>query len=183
MFTNPLSYNNFPRYRKETLEYHYDAFFAECRAYSSIIKQGQNGTFAPFCHGWTLVGHKVESQLWPIRGVVMGYIPGLDLDSVCLTKKIAEDVREGLLKMNNLSIVHNDVKAKNIMVCDERVVWIDFSASLTLPHIHGRKYEESLIGDKEMVESMFFILSHVRARYLTGPVRFSTLLTGTKVAD
>ena len=60
----------------------------------------------------------------------MEYIPGLDLDSVCLTKKIAEDVREGLLKMNNLSIAHNDIKAKNIMVCNERVVWIDFSSSL-----------------------------------------------------
>lgn len=139
MFTNPLSYNNFPGYQKDTLEYYYDAFFAECRAYGSIIKQGQNGTFAPFCHGSQLWSKDLEYTYWdrqpgqenaPIRGVVMEYIPGLDLDSVCLTKKIAEDVREGLLKMNNLSIAHNDIKAKNIMVCNERVVWIDFSSSL-----------------------------------------------------
>lgn len=37
MFTNPLSYNNFPGYQKDTLEYYYDAFFAECRAYGSSI--------------------------------------------------------------------------------------------------------------------------------------------------
>lgn len=93
----------------------------------------------------------------------------LDLDSVCL------------LKMNDLSIAHDDVKAKNIMVCNERVVWIDFSSSRTLPHIHGRVYELSFITDKSMAESMFFILSHIRARYLTGPVIFSTLLTGLKL--
>lgn len=111
----------------------------------------------------------------------MEYIPGLDLDSVCLTKKIAEDVREGLLKMNNLSIAHDDVKAKNIMVCNERVVWIDFSSSRTLPHIHGRAYERSLIQINPWLNQCFFILSHVRARYLTGPVIFSTLLTGPKL--
>lgn len=92
----------------------------------------------------------------------MEYIPGLDLDSVCLTK-------------------NNDVKAKNIMVCNERVVWIELSSSITLPHILGRGYDRSLIKDKSMVESVFFILSHVRARYFTGPFRFSTILTGPKL--
>lgn len=66
--------------------------------------------------------------------------------------------------MNNLSIAYNDVKASNTMVCDEPVVWIDFSASQTLPHINGRRYARSLSVDRQAIEVMFLILAHVRER-------------------
>lgn len=50
MFTNPFSYNYFPGYQKETLEYYYDPFFAECRAYSCKDKPA-------LLHPSAMVGH------------------------------------------------------------------------------------------------------------------------------
>ncbi|KAH0541607.1 hypothetical protein FGG08_003955 [Glutinoglossum americanum] len=183
LFTNPLAYNTVSRGRhsESTLRAHYDPFYAECRAYASIIANGLNGTFAPSCHGSITINSAFELMLgqlnpeygdWErqpgqdneyVRGILTDFFDGVELAGVKLTREIVDGVRGGIEKMNKIGIAHGDVFSKNILVSiDGRVVWIDFSASWTLPHIVGDvKYQNLLRANRRSVEWMFHILSLV----------------------
>ncbi|KAI9772603.1 MAG: hypothetical protein M1839_002416 [Geoglossum umbratile] len=181
LFTNPLAYTTIRRGRhsESTLRTHYDPFFAECRAYASIIAHGVNGTFAPFCHGSVVIDGALELMLgrlnpehgdWNrqpgqdneyVKGILTEFFDGMELAGVELTREIVGDVRDGIERMNKIGIVHGDVFSKNVLVSvDRRVVWIDFSASWALPHIvDDVKYQNRRRSDRRSVEWMFHVLS------------------------
>ncbi|KAH0562001.1 hypothetical protein GP486_003295 [Trichoglossum hirsutum] len=181
--TNPLAYTTIRRgqHSESTLRTHYDPFFAECRAYASIIAHGANGTFAPFCYGSVMIDRALElrlGRLYPehsdwnrqpeqgnecVKGILTEFFDGVELAGVELTREVVGGVRDGVEGMNKIGIVHGDVFPKNVLVStDKRVVWIDFSASWTLPHIVGDlKYQDRQKSDRKSVELMFHVLSLV----------------------
>lgn len=155
----------------------------ECRANGSLIDQGLNGIYTPFCYGWIEVPTEIEVHLarafgvqqflWDrppgaenerVRGILYEYIDGETLANVKITPQLAEDIRVGLKGLHDASLAHGDIRASNIIVQGDRSRWLDLSVAKTIPHIRIKKQDLESIQQLELkyLEIGFALLSAVR---------------------
>lgn len=162
---------------------YYDLFLVECRANGSLIDQGMNGIYTPFCYGWIEISSEIEMLVarafdlhplrWDrppgaenerVRGILYEYIDGETLNNVKITTQMAEEIRNGLKGLHAASMAHEDPRSSNIIVRGDRPIWLDLSVARTIPHI--KMTEQELRGiqerEREDLEIGFVLLSTVR---------------------
>ena len=133
----------------ETIRFHTDPFFNECRAYGRLIECDVNGKVAVRCHGHVAIPAAREQELaqrfevyaWdrprddaqlpvakkqPFRAIVK------DLAEVDrpLTEEDLIRMRRDLLKMHRLGVYPQDVRERNY----GGGLLLDFSIAITKPH-------------------------------------------------
>lgn len=172
----------------------------ECRANGSLVEQGVNGVYTPFCFGWIEVPTEIEVYvaraygvyqfLWdrppgaehePVRGILYEYIDGETLANVQITPKMAEGIRTGLKGLHDASLAHGDIRASNIIVQNDQSKWLDLSVAKTIPHIRISKQDLDSIQELERkeLEIGFALLSTVRlvpCSYLAGNMKLTELV-------
>lgn len=155
----------------------------ECRANGSLVDQGMNGVYTPFCFGWIEVPTEIEVYvaraygvyqfLWDrppgaeherVRGILYEYIDGETLANVQITPQMAEGIRAGLKGLHDASLAHGDIRASNIIVQSDQSKWLDLSVAKTIPHIRIMKQDlESIqVLERKELEIGFALLSTVR---------------------
>ncbi|KAL8715672.1 MAG: hypothetical protein Q9225_006325 [Loekoesia sp. 1 TL-2023] len=133
----------------DTLHFHSDPFYSECRAYGKLIEKDLNGRVAVRCHGYTTVPAEKVRQLaerfhieywesgeqthqpagWqrqPYRAVVKDLIQ----NDVELSPRIARKMKKHLLTMRKHGIYPYDIKLENY----RGGLLVDFSTAITKPH-------------------------------------------------
>ncbi|KAK2809505.1 hypothetical protein FQN50_003773 [Emmonsiellopsis sp. PD_5] len=79
---------------------------------------------------------RADTASEPVRGLLLEYIDGYNLDQVPSPPVNAQSLREKLAKLHSLDIVHADFKASNIMVTkDGEGVLIDFGSAEIWPNV------------------------------------------------
>ena len=133
----------------ETICFHTDPFYNECRAYGKLIEGDVNGKVAVRCHGHMTIpaareeelAQRFEVDIWdrpeddsklpvskrqPFRAIVKDLIE----DDRPLNEKKLIRMRKDLLKMHKLGVYPQDVRARNY---GGRLL-LDFSIAITKPH-------------------------------------------------
>ena len=144
-----MSEKELSRVQIETVRFHCDPFFNECRAYGRLIEADVNGKIAVRCHGYLTIPAAKEKDLaqrfdvdaWdrpagdsylpvakrqPLRAIVK------DLAEVDrpLTEENLIRMRKDLLKMHRLGVYPQDVRERNY----GGGLLLDFSIAITKPH-------------------------------------------------
>ena len=127
----------------DTVRYHLEPFFAECRAFGKLVKEAKDNALAVRCHGHVLLSPELELRIkeqfgiqdWnrkpadegqPLRAIVKDLIrtdSRFGHSSFCTMRKKIE-------KLNRLGIYNMDIREENYR--DGRL--FDFSSSITSPH-------------------------------------------------
>ena len=133
----------------ETIRFHTDPFFNECRAYGRLIEGDVNGKVAVRCHGHMAIpaareeelARRFEAYVWdrpkddsalpvakrqPLRAIVKDLV---DVDRP-LTEENLIRMRKDLLKMHRLGVYPQDVRDRNY----GGGLLLDFSIAITKPH-------------------------------------------------
>ena len=133
----------------ETLRFHSDPFYNECRAYGRLIEHDVNGKVAVRCHGHMAIPATREEELarrfdvyeWdrpkddsklsvskrqPFRAIVMDLIE----DDRPLDEKQLIKMRKDLLKMRKLGVYPQNVRKRNY----GGGLLLGFSIAITKPH-------------------------------------------------
>ena len=133
----------------ETIRFHTDPFYNECRAYGKLIERDVNGKVAVRCHGHMTIpaarveelAQRFEVDIWdrlkddyklpvskrqPFRAIVKDLIE----DDRPLNEKQLIRMRKDLLKMHKLDVYPQDVRARNY----RGGLLLDFSIAITKPH-------------------------------------------------
>jgi hypothetical protein len=121
-----------------------DPFFAECRAFGLLVKEGKDDELAVRCHGYAFLSEEVEHLIakqfgirdWnrspedinkPLRAIVKNYIRFVNFDK----PKKHTKMRENLEKLNRMGIYNMDIRKENYL--GGRL--FDFSVAITSPHL------------------------------------------------
>ena len=135
----------------ETIRFHSDPFYNECRAYGRLIECGVNGKVAVRCHGHLTVPAAREEELarrfevyaWdrpkedsklpvskrqPLRAIVKDLIT--QEQSPPLNEKVLAKMRKDLLRMRRLGVHPQDLYLRNY----GGGLLLDFSIAITKPH-------------------------------------------------
>ncbi|KAI0408491.1 kinetochore Sim4 complex subunit FTA2-domain-containing protein [Xylaria palmicola] len=121
-----------------------DPFFAECRAFGLLVKDGKDHELAVRCYGYAILSEEVERRIgeefgirdWnrsmehhkePLRAIVKDYIRYLSFDK---PKRHAK-MRENLVELNKMGIYNMDIRKENYL--GGRL--FDFSTAMTAPHL------------------------------------------------
>ncbi|PYI31876.1 hypothetical protein BP00DRAFT_435746 [Aspergillus indologenus CBS 114.80] len=87
------------------------------------------------------------------KAILIEYVPNMkQIELKNYTKERAETLRDTLFEMNQMKILHGDIYPRNMMVClggQERVLWIDFDVSRTLPEDKSLTEEQQRWFDLE----------------------------------
>ena len=133
----------------ETIDFHTDPFFNECRAYGRLIERDVNGKVAVRCHGHMAIPAAREEELarrfevdaWdrpeddsqlpaakrqPFRAIVKDLVE----DDSPLTEENLIRMRRDLLRMHRLGVYPQDVRERNY----GGGLLLDFSIAITKPH-------------------------------------------------
>lgn len=133
----------------ETIRFHTDPFYNECRAYGRLIEYDVNGKIAVRCHGHMAISAAREEELarrfevyaWdrprddsklpvskrqPFRAIVKDLIE----DDRPLNEKQLIKMRKDLLKMHKLGVYPQDARDRNY----GGGLLLDFSIAITKPH-------------------------------------------------
>lgn len=133
----------------ETIRFHTDPFYNECRAYGRLIENDVNGKIAVRCYGHMAIPAAREDELarrfdvdvWdrlrddsklpvskrqPFRAIVKDLIE----DDRPLDEKKLIRMRKDLLKMHKLGVYPQDVRERNY----GDGLLLDFSIAITKPH-------------------------------------------------
>lgn len=133
----------------ETVRFHSDPFFNECRAYGRLIEADVNGKIAVRCHGHLTIPAAREEELaqrfdvyaWD-RPAGDFYLPvakrqpfrALVKDLAEVDRPLTEEnlirMRKDLLKMHRLGVYPHDVRERNY----GGGLLLDFSIAITKPH-------------------------------------------------
>ncbi|KKZ61724.1 hypothetical protein EMCG_03753 [[Emmonsia] crescens] len=166
-----------------------DPFIVECQVYDYLIEKKLVGMVGPYCYGWLMITKAQENLIeqklrksfdWrrredtmedPIRGLLLEYVEGRNIDEACITEAGAKSLRDQLNHLHSLDIAHGDLYPRNIMVSnDGRALLIDFSAAKLYPHINGKLYErERFLNyvqcEKRILELVLFRLQRQLKRH------------------
>ncbi len=134
---------------EETIIYHSDPFYAECRAFGRITSQGLNGKVAVRCHGYMRLSSEWEEKLSKQFGISDWKRPDEEYDQIeskresfrAIVKSVIDDetpftesmvpkMRDSLWKLRKLNIYARDIRESNY----RRGQLLDFSVSWTKPH-------------------------------------------------
>lgn len=127
----------------ETIRFHSDPFYNECRAYGRLIDCGINGKVAVRCHGYLDIPAAREKELaqrfdvykWerhtdseelPLRAIVKDLVQ----DHNPLDERVLGRMRKDLLKMRKLGVHPQDIYLRNY----GGGLLLDFSIAITKPH-------------------------------------------------
>ena len=133
----------------ETVRFHNDPFYNECRAYGRLVECNVNGKVAVRCHGHMTIPAAREEELAERFEVYEWDRPEDDLQLPeakrkpfrAIVKDLVEDdrplneenlirMRRDLLKMHRLGIYPQDVRERNY----GGGLLLDFSIAITKPH-------------------------------------------------
>ena len=143
---NPVELNKIPI---ETIRFHTDPFYNECRAYGRLIESDVNGKVAVRCYGHLAIPAAREEELarrfevdaWdrpeddsylpvakqqPLRAIVKDLV---EHDGP-LTEENLIRMRRDLIKMHRLGVYPQDVLERNY----GSGLLLDFSIAITKPH-------------------------------------------------
>ncbi|KAH6645473.1 kinetochore Sim4 complex subunit FTA2-domain-containing protein [Truncatella angustata] len=126
------------------IRHHLDPFFAECRAFGLLVKEGKDDKLAVRCHGYLYLPGSVEQRIeqqfgiydWnrtqednnkPLRAIVKDYIRYKSFDK----PSNFAIMRDKVEKLNNMGIYNMDVRKENYLA--GRL--FDFSVAITIPHL------------------------------------------------
>ncbi len=124
--------------------HHLDPFFAECRAFGHLAREGKDDKLAVRCYGYLHIPKSVEHQIgqqfgiydWnrspgdsdqPLRGIVKDYITYPSLRG----RSTFASMRNKLLELNKMGIFNMDIREENYL--GGRL--FDFSVAITIPHL------------------------------------------------
>lgn len=133
----------------ETIRFHTDPFYNECRAYGRLMERDVNGKVAVRCHGHLAIPAAREEELarrfdvdaWgrpeddyglpvakrqPLRAIVKDLVE----DDGPLTEEKLIRMRRDLLKLHKLDVYPQDVQERNY----GGGLLLDFSITITKPH-------------------------------------------------
>ena len=125
----------------ETIRFHTDPFYNECRAYGKLIENNVNGKIAVRCHGHMAIPAAREDELYrrfdvyewdreeddePFRAIVKDLV---EVDQPLNEKNLIK-MRKDLLKMHKLHVYPQDVREWNY----GNGLLLDFSIAITYPH-------------------------------------------------
>lgn len=133
----------------ETIRFHTDPFYNECRAYGRLIEWDINGKVAVRCQGHMTIpaareeelGRRFDVYAWdrpkddsklsvskrqPFRAIVKDLIE----DDRPLNEKKLLKMRKDLLKVHKLGVYPGDVRERNY----GRGLLLEFSIAITKPH-------------------------------------------------
>ncbi|KAI1345574.1 kinetochore Sim4 complex subunit FTA2-domain-containing protein [Xylaria sp. FL0043] len=130
--------------KPNVVRHHLDPFYAECRAFGSLVAKKKDDKLAVRCHGYVFLPRAVEQQIerqfgisdWnrkaedegsPLRAIVKDYIKW---KTVC-GRKTYGAMRKNLEELNELGIYNMDVRKANYL--GGRL--FDFSIAITVPHL------------------------------------------------
>lgn len=149
----------------DTLHFHSDPFYSECRAYGKLIEKDLNGRVAVRCHGYTTIPFEKVCQLaerfdiqdWqsdegkhqPARSESQPYravVKDLIRNDVKLTSRTAKMMKKHLLTMRKHGVYPIDIKLENY----RGGLLVDLSTAITKPHYWLHINE--LRGQLEMYE-------------------------------
>ncbi|KAI4233602.1 MAG: hypothetical protein LQ349_004315 [Xanthoria aureola] len=132
------------------LNYYFDPFYNECRAYGKIIEAKLNGEVAVRCHGYLMLSPEHEDELdhrfgitgWnrpieehdkspserqPLRAIVKNLV----LEDTEWIPRVANKMLRDLKKMRKLEIYAMDIKPENY----KAGLLVDLSLTLTVRHV------------------------------------------------
>ncbi|KAJ2992963.1 hypothetical protein NUW58_g1994 [Xylaria curta] len=121
-----------------------DPFFAECRAFGRLAKDGKDNELAVRCYGYVFLSEEVERRIeeefgirdWnrptghnkePLRAIVKDYIRYVSFDN----PKPHAKMRRNLAQLNKMGIYNMDIRKENYL--GGRL--FDFSTAITTPHL------------------------------------------------
>ena len=133
----------------ETIRFHTDPFYNECRAYGRLIECDVNGKVAVRCHGHMTIPAAIEKELYrrfevyewdrteddfnmpvserqPFRAIVKDLVE----NDHPLNEKTLIRMRKDLRKMHRLGVYPQDVRERNY----GGGLLLDFSIAITKPH-------------------------------------------------
>ncbi len=133
----------------QTIRFHTDPFYNECRAYGRLIENHVNGKVAVRCHGHMAIPAAREEELYRLFGVYVWDRPKddsklsaskrepfraivkdlVEVDQPLNEKNLIKMHRD-LLKMHRLGIYPQDVREWNY----GNALLLDFSIAITYPH-------------------------------------------------
>ncbi|KAI0801630.1 kinetochore Sim4 complex subunit FTA2-domain-containing protein [Xylaria sp. FL0064] len=130
--------------KPNVVRHHLDPFYAECRAFGSLVENKKDDELAVRCHGYVLLPRAVEQQIerqfgisdWnrkaedegsPLRAIIKDYI---ECKTPC-GRKTYGAMRKNLEEFNELGIYNMDVRKANYL--GGRL--FDFSIAITVPHL------------------------------------------------
>ncbi|KAL8708141.1 MAG: hypothetical protein Q9220_006902 [cf. Caloplaca sp. 1 TL-2023] len=133
------------------LDYYFDPFYNECRAYGKLVAGGLNGESAVRCHGYMMLPAEHEEELERLFGIerptwgrdeeehdlpvterspLKAIVKDLVLEETSWTKQTAKRIKKDLKKIRELEVYPMDIKADNYA----GGLLVDFSVALTEPH-------------------------------------------------
>ncbi|KAL8672572.1 MAG: hypothetical protein Q9168_002977 [Polycauliona sp. 1 TL-2023] len=131
------------------LDYYFDPFYNECRAYGKLVDKGLNGAVAVACHGYLMLSAEYESELdhhfgpidWnrpseeyekPVsqRAPLKTIVKDLVLEDTIWKPRAARRILRDLKKIRKLGIYVMDIKPDNY----KGGLLVDFSIAITEPH-------------------------------------------------
>ncbi|KAL8937606.1 MAG: hypothetical protein Q9216_004346 [Gyalolechia sp. 2 TL-2023] len=152
----------------DELEYYFDPFYNECRAYGQLVEANLNGEVAVRCHGYMILPIPFKHQLkkkfgvngWdqptdlPLRAIVKDFAP----EDTTWTPAVARKMLKDLKRMRKANVYAMDVKPENY----KKGLLVDFSIALTKPHfvfdvkpehqVRGYMKEDLILFDDMMRE-------------------------------
>lgn len=147
LLSRPVAGNPAPL---DHLDYYFDPFYNECRAYGKLVEAELNGEVAVRCHGYLMLSYKQEDDLdrrfgitdWnrPIeqydmspskRPPLRATVKDLILEDPEWSPRVANKMLRDLKRMRKLGVYAMDIKPDNY----KGGLLVDLSIALTYPHI------------------------------------------------
>ena len=162
------------RVSDDTLRYHSDPFFNECRAYGRLQEKSLNGKIAVRCYGYITVPAETEIQLerqfqitdWdrpeeeyerPVseRQPLRALVKDLVRNDLPLTSKVADKILRDTKRMRRCGVYPGDIRPRNY----KNGLLVDFSIARTEPYFlfeirHAKQVERMKNSDLYMWEEM-----------------------------
>ena len=146
---------------------HYNNFLIKCCVNSFLINQHNNNRFTSFCYDWIMIStllelyvtrkFNVQLFLWnwsfisheKVWIIMFDYVDDKMLSQIQINSDIANQTHAVLRELHQTSILHDDIRASNILVSNNWINFIDLNVSLAMSHIKILAWELKKLQERE----------------------------------